>query len=423
MNQKTYSWYGIDQYGMRISGIIYAENIDDVKNKLIKRCISPLRIQKRNSPILTLLRRGYEGHPFRIHLRLNSRFSVKKYRKISSKHIADFSRQLATLINSNISLFTSLNIMQQNCRHPNLRILIKNIKHNIEEGTALSHALKNQACFGNLFHNLVFIGEQSGTLDIMLNHIANHHEKIEAQKRKIKKALLYPSVIFLIAIIVSVVLLILIIPQFVELFHNFGAELPIYTQFIIKLSTIIRSKGLFILLVIIALIFTYKMIKRHCKMFAIFSDKIILKIPIIGTVLKKSIIARFCRTLAITFNAGIPLSEALQIIAETCDNQIFQQTIFNIRQQIFAGQNIISAMEDNTLFPNRAVQMITIGEQSGTLDKMLVKIAEYYDVEVNYLVDNLNNLLEPLIMVILGILIGGLIIGMYLPIFKLGTII
>jgi type IV pilus assembly protein PilC len=395
MNQKAYLWHGIDQNGMRISGKMYAENIDSAKNKLIKQHISPLKIHKK----------------------------FKLYKKISSKHIADFSRQLATLINSNIPLFNALNIMQQNCKHFNLRVLIENVKSNIEEGMALSDALKNQACFSKLFYNLVFIGEQSGTLDNMLNHIANYREKIEVQKHKIKKALLYPSVILLIAIIVSIVLLILVVPQFVELFNSFGAQLPIYTQFIIKLSTIIKSKGLFMLLVIIAMTFACKMVKRHCKKFAIFCDKIILKIPIIGSVLKKSIIARFCRTLAITFNAGLPLNEALQIIAETCNNQIYRQAIFKIHQQVSAGQNITSVMENNPLFPNRAVQMITIGEQSGTLDSMLVKIAEYYDAEVNYLVDNLNNLLEPSIMVILGILIGGLIIGMYLPIFKLGTVI
>ncbi len=207
MNQKAYSWYGIDQYGMCISGKMYAENIDSVKNKLIKQHISPLKIQKRNlfSEVLTLLCEGYPSYPLRIHPWVNPWFSAKENKKISSKHIADFSRQLATLTNSDIPLFNSLNIMQQNCKHSNLRILIENIKHNIEEGTALSDALKNQACFGKLFYNLVFIGEQSGTLDIMLNHIANYHEKIEAQKRKIKKALLYPSVILLIAIIVFLI--------------------------------------------------------------------------------------------------------------------------------------------------------------------------------------------------------------------------
>ncbi len=395
MNQKAYQWDGIDQHGMRISGKMYAENIDSVKNELMKQHISPLKIHKK----------------------------FKLYEKISSKHIVDFSRQLATLINSNIPLFAALNIMQQNCKCFNLRVLIENIKSNIEEGTALSDALKKHACFSKLFYSLVFIGEQSGTLDIMLNHLANHYEKIEVQKRKIKKALLYPSIILSIAIIVSVVLLVLVVPQFIELFQSFGAQLPIYTQFIIRLSVIIRSKGLFILLLFIVVIFTYKMIKRYCKVFAIFSDKIILKIPIIGLMIKKLIIANFCRTLAITFNAGLPLSEALQMIAQTCDNQIYQQTILKIHQQVSAGQNITSAMENNPLFPKRVVQMITIGEQSGSLDSMLAKIAEYYDAEVNYLVDNLNNLLEPSIMVILGILIGGLIIGMYLPIFKLGTVI
>lgn len=395
MNQKAYQWHGIDRYGMRISGKMYAENIDSIKNKLIKQNISPLKIHRK--------------------------FRLDK--KISSKYIADFSLQLSTLINSNIPLFTALNIMQQNCKHFNLRALVENIKNDIEKGIILSNALKNQICFSELFSNLVFMGEQSGTLDIMLNNIANYYEKTEDQKRKIKKALFYPSIILTLAIIVSTTLLLLVVPQFAELFQGFGAQLPIYTQFIIKLSTIIINKGLFILLVIIAIIFTCKTVKKYCKVFILFCDKIILKIPIIGPVLKKSIIANFCRTLAITFNAGLPLNEALQIIAKTCSNQIYRQAIFEIQQQISTGQNITSAMGNNPLFPNRAVQMISIGEQSGTLGNILVKIAEYYDAEINYLVDNLNNLLEPSIMVILGILIGGLIIGIYLPIFKPGTVI
>jgi type IV pilus assembly protein PilC len=395
---KNYIWHGIDDAGTLINGEKTAANIAVLKHELIKQNISPLKIsQKFNLNLLT--------------------------KKISAKQIADFSRQLSTLINAGIPLLSSLNIIERSAEQKNIPTLINKIKQDIESGLPLSEALKNTNYFDALFCNLIYIGEQSGTLDIMLKHIANYQEKNAAMKRKIKKALFYPAAILGTAIIVTSLLLIFVIPQFAQLFHGFGAELPIYTQFIIKLANYLKKYSLFILLGIIGIIIVGKIAKKRYLGFAKLLDKIILHLPIIGQIVKKAIIARLCHTLAITFKAGLPLSEALQIITQTCDNKVYQEVLIIMQDQVAAGQTISSVMQNNPLFPFRTIQMITIGEESGSLDTMLIKIAEIYESEVNFITDNLNNLLEPAIMIILGILIGGLIIGMYLPIFKLGSVI
>jgi type IV pilus assembly protein PilC len=395
---KNYIWHGIDDAGTLINGEKTAANIAVLKHELIKQNISPLKIsQKFNLNLLT--------------------------KKISAKQIADFSRQLSTLINAGIPLLSSLNIIERSAEQKNIPTLINKIKQDIESGLPLSEALKNTNYFDALFCNLIYIGEQSGTLDIMLKHIANYQEQNAAMKRKIKKALFYPAAILGTAIIVTSLLLIFVIPQFAQLFHGFGAELPVYTQLIIKLADYLKKYSLFILLGIIGIIIVGKIAKKRYLGFAKLLDKIILHLPIIGQIVKKAIIARLCHTLAITFKAGLPLSEALQIITQTCDNKVYQEVLIIMQDQVAAGQTISSVMQNNPLFPFRTIQMITIGEESGSLDTMLIKIAEIYESEVNFITDNLNNLLEPAIMIILGILIGGLIIGMYLPIFKLGSVI
>ncbi len=392
MKQKKYFWHGIDAQGMRAHGQISAESIALVKKHLLEKNISPLKIARKFTFSFAALRK-----------------------KIQYKFIADFSRQLATLINSGIPVFMALNIIEQSSEHSGLRFLLGKIKKDIETGLALSEALKkHKKYFDDLFCNLIHIGEHSGTLDIMLNNIAHHQEKSMDLKRKIKKALLYPSVILATALTVTIVLLIFVVPQFGKLFHDFGAELPVYTRLVIKLSTIITHNFLFIAFGFISIITALKYMN---------TDKILLKMPIVRNILKKAIITRFSSTLAITLKAGLPLSEALQITANTANNKLFQHAILIIHEQVAAGQSISNAIAHSSLFPIRARQMIAIGEESGALDSMLNKTAEYYENEINYLVDNLNNLLEPAIMVILGILIGGLIIGMYLPIFRLGTII
>lgn len=401
---NIYDWKGIDENGMCTSGTQHAENAQELKNILIKQNILPLKISKK----FNLL-------------------SVFKKHKINAKYITDFSRQLCTLINSGIPILSAFNIIEQSCEQNGMRNLIKKIKTDLEAGNSLTISFQNKSHhFDNLFCSLIAIGEASGTLDVILSHIADYKEKSEELKRKVKKALLYPSVIFLIAIAVSAVLLVFVIPQFTELYQSFGAELPIYTQMVIKLAAIIKTKGIFFLGFIIVTFLFFRFYRKRSLRFALIIDKLLLKIPVFGILIKKAIISRFACMLAITFKSGLSLRQALQSMATIVENIAYKQAILKICEHVSAGQTItaaIAAINENSLFPKRMIQMIAIGEESGNLDNMLIKIAEYYESEVNYFVDNLNNLLEPMIMVILGVLIGGLIIAIYLPIFRLGTVI
>ncbi|MCK4607950.1 MAG: type II secretion system F family protein [Gammaproteobacteria bacterium] len=401
MSSKNYLWYGVDVNGMRTKGVLAAESLTALKQLLFEQNISLLKAQRK----LEL--------PW-----------IKKHRKIRPRNIVDFIRQLATLFQAGIPLLTTFNIIEKGSEHLSMQNLIKNIKDNIKSGLSLSASLQQHPKYFNaLLCNLIYVGEQSGTLDLMLNHIATHQEKLENLKRKIKKALFYPAAIVLVAIAVTVVMLVLVVPQFATLFHSFGATLPLYTRFIIKLSNIIKSYGVWILLAIIISICALKYAKKRFASVTKTIDKLILQLPVCGIIIKKAIIARFAYTFAITFQAGVPLSEAFPLIANTINNSLYKQALLTICEQVTAGQTISATIANDPLFPHRAQQMIAIGEEAGALEKMLNKIAEYYNAEVDYLIDNLNNLLEPAIMVILGILIGGLIIGMYLPIFRLGTVI
>lgn len=398
---NTYAWKGIDINGTCVHGTQDAENIKELKNILTKKNIFPIKIHKNFTLLL-----GF------------------KKPKITAKHITDFSRQLCTLINSGIPILNALTIIEQSCEQVSLRDIIKKVKADLESGNSLAISLQNKSeHFDSLFYNLISIGEESGTLDLILNHIANYKEKGEELKRKVKKALLYPSVIFLVALAVSAVLLIFVVPQFTELYQSFGAELPVYTQMIIKLAAVIKTNGIWFLCFIAITFLFFRFYHRNSLRFALIIDELLLKIPIFGSLIKKAIISRFTRMLAITFKSGLSLRQALQSMATIAENMVYQQAILKICEHVSAGQTITSAINDNYLFPKRMVQMIAIGEESGNLDNMLIKIAEYYESEVNYFVDNLNNLLEPMIMVILGVLIGGLIIAIYLPIFRLGTVI
>lgn len=395
MKTHIYFWQGVDGAGMRAQGSMNAKNATAVKHDLeTKQNIVPLRV--------------YKG----------------RNKKISVNHITDFSRQLSTMINSGVPLIAALNIIEHSYEHAGMQRLIMTIKQDVESGLSLHKAFKNHARhFDDLFCNLVYAGEQSGTLDKMLSHIADYKEKVAVLKRKVKKAMFYPIVVLLMAAIVTSVLLIFVVPQFAQLFSSFGAALPIYTQFIIKLSNFIKVNWPYMTLGIFAVIVGFKSLHKYSRPFVLLLDKLILTIPIFGKVLQQAIIARFARTLAITFAAGLPLSEALAIMAGIAGNYTYEKTILAMQENVVAGQTIANAMEQSSLFPNRMIQMIHIGEESGALDVMLVKISEYYEAEVNHVIDNLTNLLEPMIMAILGILIGGLIVGMYLPIFQLGTVI
>lgn len=350
--------------------------------------------------------------------------SLSRKQKISSLDITVLFRQLATLISSGVPIVQSLEVLRQsNHDHFSLQKLIQSIKHEIENGKTLMNSLcKFPRYFDNLTCHLVNAGEQSCTLDKILKRIASHKEKSHALKRQIKQALFYPSLIFFTAIAMSITMLTFVVPRFAELFQSMHKELPAFTQLIIFLSTLIRDQYWLILPFLILSVITF----YYFKVSPQFKNKIdyyILKIPFLNTIIKKIILARLTRTLAITYSAGIPITQALKIIANIAGNTTYSKAITTIQTRVTLGQQLHTAMRMNALFPAMPIQMIKIGEESGTLEHMLEKIAELYESDIDHLISNLNQLLEPLIMITLGVLIGGLVIAMYLPIFKLGTVI
>jgi type IV pilus assembly protein PilC len=302
--------------------------------------------------------------------------------------------------------------------------LIMTVKTDIEGGATLAESLaKHPVYFDDLFVNLVQAGEASGALETLLDKIATYKEKTEAIKKKIKKALTYPAAVVVVAIIVTAILLIYVIPTFESLFQNFGADLPTFTRMVVDLSIFVREKGWAILIVAAGSIAALIYFKKRSRKFAHFLDRTMLKIPLIGEILRKAAIARYARTLSTMFSAGVPLVEALESVAGATGNIVYQEGVLDIREEVATGQRLQRAMEATELFPNMVVQMVAVGEESGSLDEMCAKVADFYEAEVDAAVDNLSSLLEPAIMAILGILIGGLVVAMYLPIFKLGAVI
>ncbi|MCK4869969.1 MAG: type II secretion system F family protein [Gammaproteobacteria bacterium] len=400
MSKHNYIWQGIDQNGKRTQGLLTANNNSDVMQQLLKQSITIIKLRKQK------------------------KFFHPRTKRLTSKTLTDFVRELATLINSGIPILKCFDIIHKTSENHSLNKLITNIENELKNGKQLSQALQQHPrYFDKLFCNLLRIGEQSGTLDQILITLANQREQAEDLKRKIKKAMLYPITILSIAIIVTAVLLVFVVPQFAKIYAGFGAALPPYTQFIINLANLTQTYGLQTLIALTTIGITLKLLKQKYQALAIFWDNLILKIPVIGKILTKAILARVTYCLAIAYRAGLPLAASLKLVATIANNHIYDKAINQIHTDVTAGIGLTQALEQQELFPKRATQMISVGEQSGELDSMLSKVAEYYTNEVNNVVDNLQNLLEPAIMVILGILIGGLVTGMYLPIFKLGTVI
>lgn len=401
---KIFIWQGINDNADYVNGVNESLNEKTLINELQQKNILPIKIHEKN------------------HFTLN----LFNNEKIKSKHLADFSKQFATLINANLPLLTALETIGKDFLPLKFREIIFNIKNEVANGKPLSNALnKHQNIFNEFYCNLIKAGEEAGALDQMLIHLAAFTEKQEIQKRKILKALTYPFAVIVVAFLVTLILLIFVIPQFKEMFAGFGAALPAYTQFIINLAEILQNNFYWLILILLTTFTLFYWQKKHSIRFNQKLDNIKIKLPIIGKIIKFDCIARLTRTLGITFKAGISLLEALKIASGITGNFCYQQAIIAIQQQIANGIPLSNAMlnDKNFLFPNRAIQLIKIGEESGTLDEMLLEITKYYENEINYFTDHLNNLLEPLIMVILGIIVGGLIIAMYLPIFRLGKII
>lgn len=402
MKLITYVWQGIDLNHNKISGEIAAVNIRLAKAKLQLKKISALKLKRK------------------------SRLSwLTHYRnRITSVSITLVLRQLNALLIAGIPILQALATIAKSCNNVNLHNLLIDIKDKIQQGHALSEVLHSyNKYFSYLTCALIFAGEQSGTLDILLERIVAHREKMEILKSKIKKTLFYPCTVVLVAILVAYVLLVFVVPQFADLFSGFGVRLPFLTRLVINLSNFLQRFWWVLILSLVLLLIVIFILKRRSIGFANFFDVMMLKIPIFGNFLQKSIIARLMRTLATTFAAGMPLLESLSLLQNVANNRQFCAALDEIHDAVSKGQTLYQSLQISRLFPNIVVQMVAIGEEAGKLPDMLEKAANFYEHEVNQQVDKLNQLLEPMIMIILGIVVGGLVIAMYLPIFNLGMVI
>lgn len=398
---QPFVWSGTDKRGTRMKGETLAKNANLLKAELRKQGITPTTVKPKAKPLF-----GAAG------------------KTITARDIAVFSRQIATMMQSGVPLVGSFEIIGGGQKNPRMKTMLDDIRASIEGGSTLHEALgRHPMQFDSLYLNLVKAGEGAGVLDTVLDTIANYKEATEALKGKIKKALFYPAIVIAVAIIVSSILLIFVIPQFEAVFRGFGAELPAFTQMLVRASDIMVNWWWAMLLVVIGGIVGMVQAKKRSKAFAHFLDRVILKVPVIGEIMNNSAIARFARTLAITFKAGVPLVEALDTVAGATGNVVFEQAVHRIKDDVSVGYQLNTAMRQVDVFPHMVIQMAAIGEEAGALDTMLLKVAEFYEQEVNNAVDALSSMLEPMIMVFIGTVVGAMVIGMYLPIFKLGATI
>ena len=398
---QNFAWVGTDKRGVKLRGDELGKNENLVRAELRKRGITPTVVK----------------------IKKESFFSGSGS-SVSPKDIALVARQLATMMQAGVPLVQTFEILASGSSNPALKKLLNSIKTEIEGGSSLSEALgKHPAQFDELFVNLTRAGEQAGVLDTILDTVATYKENIEAIKGKIKKALFYPAAVIAVAIIVSAILLIYVVPQFESVFKGFGAELPAFTQIIVGASRFLVSYWWLALMIIAGAIFAFVMAIKHSWTFRRFLDRMMLKLPVVGQILHQSAISRYARTLAITFKAGVPLVEALDTVAGATGSIIYSEAVMRIKEDVAVGHQLNLGMRQTNLFPNMVVQMTAIGEEAGALDTMLLKVAEFYEQEVSNSVDALASLMEPFIMVVIGTLVGGMVIGMYLPIFKLGAVI
>jgi type IV pilus assembly protein PilC len=395
----AFQWEGMDKKGQRLKGRSVAVSEQALKSDLRRQGVVATKIKKQSR-------------------------SFSSGGKVSSTDIAIFSRQLATMLGAGIPLVQAFEIVGSGHDKPSMQKLILDIKGDVEGGTSLHESLaRHPLYFDDLFVNLVEAGEQAGALEGLLDKIATYKEKSEAIKKKVKKALFYPAAVLVVAIVVTIILLVFVIPQFEDLFKGFGADLPAFTQMVISLSKFVQHRGIFLAAVVGAGIYAFFYFHKRSRKMREYLDRMMLKFPIIGPILNKAAIARFARTLSTMFAAGVPLVEALESVAGACGNIVYEDAVMKMRDEVATGQRLQRAMENTGRFPNMVVQMIAVGEESGSLDAMAGKVATFYEEDVDAAVDSMSSLLEPLIMAILGVLVGGLVIAMYLPIFKLGSVV
>lgn len=397
---SVFSWEGTDRKGSKVKGELSGASPALVKAQLRKQGINPQKVRKKSVSL----------------------FGAGK--KIKPMDIALFTRQMATMMKAGVPLLQSFDIIGEGFDNPNMRKLVDDLKQEVAAGNSFATALrKKPQHFDDLYCNLVDSGEQSGALETLLDRVATYKEKTEALKAKIKKAMNYPIAVVLVAVIVSAILLIKVVPQFQEVFANFGAELPAFTLMVIGLSEALQEWWFIVLVGLIAGAFAFKEAHKRSERFRNWFDRLLLKVPVVGDILYKSSVARFARTLSTTFAAGVPLVDALDSVAGATGNVVFRAATMKVKNDVSTGMQLNFSMRTTGAFPTMAVQMTAIGEESGSLDEMLAKVATFYEDEVDNMVDSLTSLMEPMIMAVLGVLVGGLIIAMYLPIFQLGSVV
>jgi len=400
LRTSVFTWEGTDRKGGKVKGELSGTNTALVKAQLRKQGINPTKVRKKG---ISLFSKG---------------------KKIKPMDIALFTRQMATMMGSGVPLLQSFDIIGEGFENPNMRKLVDEIKQEVAAGNSLANSLrKKPQYFDDLYCNLVDAGEQSGALESLLDRVATYKEKTESLKAKIKKAMTYPIAVVVVAIVVSAILLIKVVPQFQSVFANFGAELPAFTKMVISISEVMQEWWFIGLILLFAAAFAFRETHRRSEKFRDGMDRALLKTPVVGDILYKSAVARYARTLSTTFAAGVPLVEALDSVSGATGNVVFRTAVNKIKQDVSSGTQLNFSMRTTGVFPSMAVQMAAIGEESGSLDAMLDKVASYYEEEVDNAVDNLTTLMEPMIMAVLGVLVGGLIIAMYLPIFQLGNVV
>ncbi len=393
-------WEGTDRKGNKVKGKTMAINLAAVRADLRRQGVVPRRIRKQSQGMF------------------------KGGGTVTPGDIAIFSRQLATMLAAGIPLVQAFEIVGAGHENAAMQKLILAVKVDVEGGSSLAESMsKHPLHFDDLFVNLVEAGEQAGALETLLDKIATYKEKTEEIKKKIKKAVTYPAAVLVVAFVVTIILMIFVIPAFEDLFKGFGADLPAFTRMVIEMSQFIRNQGWMLAMITGTAIYTFFYFKKRSRPMRHFLDRMTLNMPIIGPIMEKAAIARYARTLSTMFSAGVPLVEALESVAGATGNIVYEVGVMKMKDEVATGQRLQQAMENTDLFPNMVIQMIAVGEESGSLDDRSSKVADFYEEDVDNAVDNLSSLLEPLIMSILGVLVGGLVVAMYLPIFKMGSVI
>jgi type IV pilus assembly protein PilC len=394
-----FQWVGTDKRGVKLKGDHVGKSATMVKAELRRQGINVTSVKPKTKPLF-----GSAG------------------KRVSAREVAVFSRQLATMMAAGIPMVQAFEIVASGQDNPRMKNMLVDIKANIEGGSSLAESLgKYPIQFDELFRNLVAAGESAGVLDTVLETVATYKENLEALKAKIKKALFYPAIVFSVAILVSAVLLIFVVPTFQTVFKQAGSDLPAFTLMLVNASDFLVAYWWLVLMILVGSIVGLIMLKKRSQAFAHFLDRLMLRLPIVGKILHQSAIARFARTLGVTFRAGVPLVEALDAVGGATGSVVYADATKRIREDVAVGHSLQLSMRQANLFPNMVVQMVSIGEESGALDHMLFKVAEFYEQEVNNAVDTLSTLLEPLIMMVIGVVVGSIVVGMYLPIFKLAA--